>query len=266
KEYKEAFEAANRLRQKYKPCDGRPGRDEVVRLLHGFYNFSQVSLNFHRRLHNCILYGFFFVRSESWMKGRRFNFEACLTEPGRLDYVLTAACRWSPYFFTFDNLMEFMRRFYMTVFTEEDKAIMLRLYNIELKRWLTYLRVKSIWSIPIEEVFSAFLKGKHLDAVKTLLRSSNFHFQSVGDSSVSAEIDVAETEDDSETEDDYRNLSNSRENIVTGFENNLKNNTEGKVSRSIEDDTNSNNTCNMRLSIKDDENEEGAKPTYDQLL
>ncbi|KAI5172901.1 hypothetical protein PAEPH01_1823, partial [Pancytospora epiphaga] len=171
KEYEEAFNAVDCLRKKYKTKNGKPCKDEVSRLLHGFYNFSQDPLNFHGRLHNCILYGFFFVRTENWMKNRRFNFGACLTGPRHLGYVLDAAAKWSPSVFTFDDLIIFMRGFGLE-FSADEECIIRRLYDIEVKRWPTYLRDKSIGSIPVEDVFGAFLKGKYFNSVITLIGDS----------------------------------------------------------------------------------------------
>ena len=69
-EYEKVLKAAKNLRLKYLSRSRFITDDEIICLIHGFYYFSRQP-SYHVLVHNIILYGFFLVRNDGWMKNKR---------------------------------------------------------------------------------------------------------------------------------------------------------------------------------------------------
>ncbi|KAI5174642.1 hypothetical protein PAEPH01_2088 [Pancytospora epiphaga] len=135
-EYKKTLETAIKLRSSLKFSVGRStSDDELIRLFHGIYKYSKIRYPY-RTISNCVLYGFFLVRTTVWIKNKMYFMHTTLTTISgeRMARIIHEAREWTPEKFTFDDLIAYMRMHAITL-GNEDTSILRKLYLLELNRW-----------------------------------------------------------------------------------------------------------------------------------
>ncbi|KAI4291856.1 hypothetical protein PAPHI01_1130 [Pancytospora philotis] len=159
--YRRALEAAVGLRSRYQPKMGRATPAELPKLIHGLNLFSSWQCK-HAQLHNSILYGFFFTRSEDWLKKRRCVFDQCSRIKHMMPQHLEDARKFSPLAMTLEDITAPM--LLLGPALDDDAMTKIKeLYDLEQARLREMLEQSRISALSDGEILASFLDRKQLE-------------------------------------------------------------------------------------------------------
>ncbi|KAI4291859.1 hypothetical protein PAPHI01_1133 [Pancytospora philotis] len=130
--YEKALEILDNLRWPRRTKKGRATPSEITRLIHGFILFRRTWKS-NEALHNSLLYAFFFVRNQDWLKNRRFLFAQCCKSPEVMAQCLRAVRTYSP----LSTPFSFIMRQLQNMKVDQDKQVVdaaREVYDIEKAR------------------------------------------------------------------------------------------------------------------------------------
>ncbi|KAI4293358.1 hypothetical protein PAPHI01_2632 [Pancytospora philotis] len=135
--------------------------EELARIAHGLVLFANHP-NCYDRLHDCLSYGFFFIRSHTWMKNRRYVFETVVKNIAELREVLALARSYSPLNTSVEHLIERMHEHDIT--PDEDAIAKIReLYEIEQRDLLpAQLGRAKVNTLSDYEILAGFMNAKQI--------------------------------------------------------------------------------------------------------
>ncbi|KAI4291858.1 hypothetical protein PAPHI01_1132 [Pancytospora philotis] len=162
KRYRRALKRVSKVRARCSIKYGPATPPEITRLIHGFIMFRQASRSY-ESLHNSLLYRFFFVRNQDWLKNRRFLFVQCCKSPELMAQCLRAVRTYTPLSTSFNFIMRQLQG--MGVGQDGKVAVAARrLYDIEKARLGKLIASKPpLSSLTDREILASFLNEEQLE-------------------------------------------------------------------------------------------------------
>ncbi|KAI5153380.1 hypothetical protein ENBRE01_3187 [Enteropsectra breve] len=137
--YNRALEKAKIIRAGLNFASGRAQEDELVRLVHGLTYFSK-SKSPSRCIHNCLLYGFFYVRNEEWVRNHQNSlYQMFKKNHEKMQQILDAVSLWKPDVFSFEKLLLYMNKNQIAFLRTGDTDDVKILYDMEIAKWDGYI-------------------------------------------------------------------------------------------------------------------------------